>query len=277
MTGYFHRWGSFYFGRHNCERYNLGIPGLCDRDWPDCIVLTVALFSCSQRFVPGEGYKTSFRSHVVWAKRRNVNLKELMTQKCLKNTTVVALIVNTDMAILYNPSELGDSIRYGLKTGDFRSLQFWTGISTCISVRKDTICSTYYETYTFHDDEASPNESCFAVLQLCLAVFALVSNYTAYSIFNSLSTENAPIIMRSSVGRYACDLPNDLVNYSIKALFLTAVLSYIEISHPGPPGIVFVVIWILVFLNVLLSAVSFGRTIIRSGAMGVDPILTTGK
>ena len=61
-----------------------------------------------------------------------------MTQRCLKNTTVVALIVNADMAILYNPSELADSIRYGLINQEFRTLQYWTGLSTVLSVRKQT-------------------------------------------------------------------------------------------------------------------------------------------
>jgi hypothetical protein len=108
--------------------------------------------------VPCEGYKTSFRSHLVWAKRRNVNLKELMTQKCLKNTTVVALIVNTDMAILYNPSEVGNAIREGLKNGNVDTLAFWTGFSTCFSVSKDTQCVTrvcYRIMDGCRDDEAS--------------------------------------------------------------------------------------------------------------------------
>jgi hypothetical protein len=84
--------------------------------------------------------------------------------------------------------------------------------------------------------------------------------------------------MRSSVGRYACDLSNNLVNSSIKTLFLTAVLTVIQIAQPrNPLGIAFVVIWTLVFLNVLLSGLSLGHTIIHSGAMGIDPILTEGK
>ncbi|CAB9498941.1 expressed unknown protein [Seminavis robusta] len=212
MTGYFRRWTTFFCGSQNCER-----------------------------FVPFQGSKTSFRSHLAWAKRRNVNLKELATQRCLKSTTVVALIINTNLAILYNPSEVGDEIRAGLKAGDWRTMGFWIGIASSIS--------------------------------LFLSVFALIANYTAYSIFNSLSTQNAPIILRSSIGRYTWQKSGDLVNHSMKSLFVVAALSYIEIAQPGPLGATFATIWAALLFWCLLTTTSLGHTIIHTGAMGHDPIL----
>ena len=108
-------------------------------------------------------------------------------------------------------------------------------------------------------------------------MFALGSNYMAYSIFNSLSTENAPIVLRSSIGRYTSDMSNTLVQYSIKMLFLTAVFTFLEIAKPGPLTITVVVLWALVFMNVIITSLSLSHTIVQTGAMGCDPIMSEGK
>jgi hypothetical protein len=93
----------------------------------------------NERFLPGGG-EYSIRSHLAWSKRRNVNLKELTTQRCLKGTVVVTLIVNANTGILFSSSDVATSIRSELKDGKAGTLGYWVGLSVCVSVSRLNSC-----------------------------------------------------------------------------------------------------------------------------------------
>lgn len=76
----------------------------------------------------------SFRSHLVWAKRRDINLKTIVTARCLTSTVVLSLMVSTDVAVIYSPSKPADKIRKALGDEHIDSLSYWVGISVCVSV-----------------------------------------------------------------------------------------------------------------------------------------------
>ena len=87
-----------------------------------------------ERILAG-GREKSFRSHIAWSKRRNVNLKELTTSRCLKSTVIVALMVKANTGILFSNSDVAIRIRDSLKEGDYSTFRYWIGITSCFSVR----------------------------------------------------------------------------------------------------------------------------------------------
>ena len=101
--------------------------------------------------------------------------------------------------------------------------------------------------------------------QQFVSVFALIANFTAYSVFNSLSKENAPIVLRSSVGQYASQLPGNLVLYSLRAFFVVAVLSFVALADPQALGICFIIFWCFIALHVVHVNASLSHVIINSG------------
>lgn len=101
--------------------------------------------------------------------------------------------------------------------------------------------------------------------QQFLSVFALLANFTAYSVFNSLSKENAPIILRSSVGRYASQLPSDLVYWSMRAFFLVALLTFASLVDPEVFGICVIILMAFIIVHVIHVNLSLSHVIINSG------------
>ena len=81
-----------------------------------------------------------------------------------------------------------------------------------------------------------------------LSIFALLANYTAYSVFNALSAQNAPIILRSSIGQFASQMSSNLVALSLDTLLFVAGMSYLEIARPGAVGFTFGCIFAVVFV-----------------------------
>jgi hypothetical protein len=72
------------------------------------------------------------------------------------------------MGVLYSPSAPADEIREALANKDVGTVEFWTGIAVCAAI--------------------------------FFSVAALIANFSAQSVFSALSKENAPIILRSSLG-----------------------------------------------------------------------------
>lgn len=108
MSGTLNRWGHYFLG---LQYFDLILAG---------------------RLIPKP--EDSFRSHLVWAKRRDVNLKALITGRCLTSTVVLSLMVSTDVAIIYSPSKPADVIRDALENERVDTLAYWVGITVCVSV-----------------------------------------------------------------------------------------------------------------------------------------------
>ena len=88
-----------------------------------------------ERWMPG-GDDVGFRSHLAWARRRNTNLKHLTTNRCLKSTVLVALMIRTNNMIVFSNSDIAIVMRLALAENAYDRVVFWLGISLGVSVRK---------------------------------------------------------------------------------------------------------------------------------------------
>ena len=88
-----------------------------------------------ERWMPG-GHDVGFRNHLAWAKRRSTNLKHLTTNRCLKSTVLVALMIRTNNMIVFSNSDIAITMRSALADSAYDKTVFWLGISLGISVRK---------------------------------------------------------------------------------------------------------------------------------------------
>ena len=104
-----------------------------------------------------------------------------------------------------------------------------------------------------------------------------MANFTARTTFNSLSKENAPIILRSSIGLYAASIPQRLLVHSIYIFFLLCLLSFWEIANPTAVSMTVSLICVALFVFVIISFTSISRLIMLNGAMGHDEILSQDK
>jgi hypothetical protein len=150
-------------------------------------------------------------------------------------------MVGTDVAIIYSPAEPADRIREALAKEQVESLAYWTGIAVCVS--------------------------------LCLSLCALLCNFTARTTFNCLSKENAPIILRSSIGIYASLLPLRLLQLSMYCFFLVCFLSFWLIMDPTAVGITISLGCAAFLALVLLTLWNISRLIISNGALGEESIM----
>lgn len=138
--------------------------------------------------------------HMVWAKGEDA-LLATVTQRYASTSVLMSLLVSAELGVFFSPSNVVESVRKALSrpnsptaedpTGemyDTMHLEFWTGIALCVSI--------------------------------FFSIAALLANYTAWSIFSSLSKENAPIVLRSSMGLYAAQLPSRLVQLSVYLFFV---------------------------------------------------------
>lgn len=65
----------------------------------DVAASTFSSHNCKGCLASSGGF-TNFRMHQAWAKRRTINLKQITTERCLKSTTAVSLIVKQHIGIL---------------------------------------------------------------------------------------------------------------------------------------------------------------------------------
>lgn len=87
-----------------------------------------------ERWMPG-GDDVGFRSHLTWARRRSANIKHLTTNRCLKSTVLVALMIRTNNMIVFSNSDFAITMRLALAENASHKIIFWLGISLGVSVR----------------------------------------------------------------------------------------------------------------------------------------------
>ncbi|CAB9510573.1 expressed unknown protein [Seminavis robusta] len=182
----------------------------------------------------------TWRRHLVWSKKNGDELKNVVTQRFASSTVFLSLLFSSELSILYTPSDPGNDIRVALLARDYRSAEYWTGVVIC-----------------------------FAIF---FSVTALVANFTATSIFSSLSKENAPIVLRSTLGLYAAQLPSRLVTGAIYLFFLVVICTWVILMPQGLSLGLGVVASILL-IHIVNTFSSMGRVIMDSGAMSQIPIL----
>ena len=128
-----------------------------------------------------------WRRHLVWAKSDADKLLSVVTARFTSTTVFLTLLVSAELGTFFSPSRVVEEVRTALEQDEWQALDFWIGIVLSLSI--------------------------------FFATAALFSNFTAWSIFIVVGAENAALILRSSMGLYAAQLPNRLVMVSIYLFF----------------------------------------------------------
>lgn len=144
------------------------------------------LADVTSHFVPVD-LTAKWRRHLVWAKNDADKLLQVVTARFTSTTVFLTLLVSAELGTFFSPSRPVEEVRTSLENDEWDTLDFWAGIVLSLSI--------------------------------LFAVAALFSNLTAWSIFIVLSPQNAALILRSSMGLYAAQLPNRLVIISLYLFF----------------------------------------------------------
>jgi len=181
-----------------------------------------------------------YRRHLVWAKQRNgEKLLSIVIARYQYTTVFCSLLVTADLGVFFSPSNVVEEVRVALKAGDV-NLHFMTGVVLSLSI--------------------------------VLSLSALIANFTAWSVFVVLSSENAGTILRSSLGLYSAQLPSLLVVVSIYVFFLWVAMFWFVLLPTGG-ATVMAVMGILIFGHIASTYSAMGQVIIATSAMSPEPIL----
>lgn len=132
-----------------------------------------------------------YRRHLVWAKTDGASLRTLVTERFTSTTVFLSLLLSAEIGILFSPSDIMEEVRAALDTAQIidTDLKFWAGLILTISI--------------------------------LVSIAGLLANFSAFTVLRAVSDENAAIILRSSLGLYAANLPSILATFSIYFFFIT--------------------------------------------------------
>ena len=129
-----------------------------------------------------------WRRHLVWAKTADAaQLRQVVTARFTSATVFLTLLVSAELGTFFSPSRVVEEVRTALEDDAWSSLDFWIGIVLSASI--------------------------------FFATAALLANFTALSIFIVVGDAQAALVLRSSMGLYAAQLPSRLVMGSIYLFF----------------------------------------------------------
>ena len=177
--------------------------------------------------------------HLVYAKKDGAELRNLFTQRFAALTTMISLLVASQVGALFSPSRPTEEARTALESLEYADVGFWAGL--------------------------------FLIISLIFSVLSLLATLSAWTLFNSIGSNNAHIILRSSMCLAAAALPVRLAVVSIYSFFVWINLFYYVIADVAvaAPLSVFTIFFGIYIIS-LYSAV--GRTIIYSGALSNERI-----
>lgn len=176
----------------------------------------------------------------MWSKKSGDDLKSIVTARYSSSTVFLSLLFSTEMAVIYSPSQPANDIREAMANERINSVEYWAGIAVCTSI--------------------------------FFSVSALVANFTAWSVFSSLSRQNAPIVLRSNVGLYAAQLPMRLV-LAATYLFLSFVGLTWWVVMPSLAAFILTVGGALLIFHIVTTFSAIGRVVMLTGAMAEVPII----
>lgn len=130
-----------------------------------------------------------WRRHLVWAKNDERELLDIVTARFATTNIFLSLMCSAEVATYFSPSDIVTDVRQALRSGpeNVDYLEYLAGIVLIISI--------------------------------IVTGSAILANYTAWGIFKALGKSNTPIVLRSSVGLYAAQLPSRLAFLSICLFF----------------------------------------------------------
>jgi len=177
--------------------------------------------------------------HLVYAKKDGAELRNLFTQRFAALTTMISLLVASQVGALFSPSRPTEEARSSLQTLDWRDVSFWAGL--------------------------------FLIISLIFSVLSLLATLSAWTLFNSIGSNNAHIILRSSMCLAAAALPVRLATISIYSFFTWLILFYYVIANIAV-AIPLSVFTLVLAIYVISTYSAVGRTIIYSGALSNERI-----
>ena len=167
-------------------------------------------------------------------------IRDYATQRIASNMVFLSLLLNATMGVLMNSAHFAVEIRASLQNQMYLSTKYWI--------------------------------ACTLIMDACVTVMALVTNFTAWGLLSSISDNNAHAILRSSMGQYSVALPSRYVVVSLYLFLLWLILLVTDLVS-GPFCVALVGVVVCMFLHAVVSLSAFGRLIIFTGAMGKRHIL----
>lgn len=180
-----------------------------------------------------------WRRHIAWSEHDGSKLRNIMVQRFSSNMVFMTLLLSSDVAVLFSPSNPSENMRIDLLAGNYHTLNFWAGLFVCVSIF------------------------------LCLCT--IVATFTAWSIISTISGNNAHCIIRSTVGLHACQLPSRIIVAAVYS-FVTWASLFMFILVPLGWAILIVAVALLLILHIVRTFSALGRLIMYTGAMNDDRI-----
>lgn len=139
-------------------------------------------------FVVSVDLTALWRRHLVWAKEDGDELLEIVTSRFASSNVFLSLMFSSEVGTFFSPSGIVTSVRDALSVGPTaNNLKYSTGIVLIVSI--------------------------------IVTGSAILANFTAYGIFRGLAEANAHLVLRSTMGLYAAQLPSRLTVLSIYLFF----------------------------------------------------------
>ena len=178
--------------------------------------------------------------HLVYAKKDAVELRNLFTQRFAALTTMISLLVASQVGTLFSPSQPTQTARTALAQLYYRDASFWACLALCLS--------------------------------LILSLLALLATLSAWALFNAVGTKNVHIIFRSSMCLPAAALPVRMATISIFFYFVWVSLFWYVIAA-NYIAIPLSAMSMICFFVVVSTYSAVGRVIMYSGALGTERIM----
>ena len=91
-------------------------------------------YSLSSHFMSAD-LSARYRRHLVWAKDDGEKLLNVVTSRFQITTVILSLMVASDLAVLYSPSQVVHDVREAMAEGvQFFNLKFFIGIAISFSI-----------------------------------------------------------------------------------------------------------------------------------------------
>lgn len=184
-----------------------------------------------------------WRLHQVFAHKDGKGLRELVVGRISSNMVIMTLMLSTTVAILFSPSDVCTTMRRNLGSNH----------------PEDPIQSIIGH---------------FLLVSIFLALFAIISNFSAWMIIQSASPENSRAIIMSSLGLFATYLPSVLVFFAINIVIIYMMLwVYVLIPDGAAVGTVYSVFVLFIYFFIVATYSSLGRLMLKTSAMASKHIL----
>ena len=134
-----------------------------------------------------------WRRHLVWSKKDGKDLLEIVTSRFATTNIFLSLLFSAEVGTYFSPSDIVTSVRQSMQleststSTENKTLQFAAGITLLLSI--------------------------------ITTGSAILANYIALGVFKTLSHRNAPVVLRSSIGLYAAQLPSRLTFLAVYLFF----------------------------------------------------------